>query len=262
MRTAIVGFLLAIFLAGYHGQQKYPQATNVQKAGEQAPPTPISSVASPTSEKQKLSAYQETKAYLCRAFGPESLATWVLVIAAGIGLYVTWRTAKAALLNAEVAIDSTRAWITVEIGELPNFQPSADSLEFLWIFPTIQNKGKTPARIKRIAGILKLIPSGQQLPTVPEYILGQGFDQRIDVILPPDSPIRPRLGISGQEFIDIQNGELSLFVHGFVEYMDGVSQKARKTSYIFSYVVQSGFSPAEAGFYPYLDAPREYTECT
>jgi len=33
-------------------------------------------------------------------------------------------------------------------------------------------------------------------------------------------------------------------------------------AYCFGYVIQSGYSPAETGFYPYLAAPPAYTECT
>ena len=47
-----------------------------------------------------------------------------------------------------------------------------------------------------------------------------------------------------------------------VLYFDGVSEQQRRSAYCFGYVVQGGFSPAETGFYPYLDAPRAYTECT
>ena len=170
--------------------------------------------------------------------------------------------AKAAKASADALINSERAWILVDIGKLPPFKPDPNQLQFLWIFPTIKNYGKTVARITRVAGIVKLISEGEKLPVVPEYILGQGFDEQIDTVLPPEVPMQPRLGVSGDELIQVQQGKLSLFVHGFIEYFDGVSEKQRRSAYCFGYVIQGGFSPAETGFYPYLAAPREYTECT
>jgi hypothetical protein len=39
---------------------------------------------------------------------------------------------------------------------------------------------------------VKLIPEGEKLPVVPEYTLGQGFDEQIDIVLPPEVPMQPR----------------------------------------------------------------------
>lgn len=170
--------------------------------------------------------------------------------------------ADAANTSAKALICSERAWLLVEIGKLQPFEHKPNQLQILWIFPTIKNYGKTPARMKRVAGIIKLIPEGKTLPPVPEYIPGQGFDEKIDLVLPPEVPINPRLGLDGDEFAKVEKGELSLFVHGFIEYFDGVSETERRTAYCFSYVIQHGYSPAETGFYPYLAAPGQYTEST
>ncbi|GAC1702247.1 MAG: hypothetical protein NVS9B4_07180 [Candidatus Acidiferrum sp.] len=172
------------------------------------------------------------------------------------------KSANAAKLSSDALINSERAWILVDIGTLPPFDPSPNEVQILWVFPTVKNYGKTIARITRIAGIVKLIPEGQDLPVVPEYTLGQGFDEQVDTVLPPQVPLQPRLAISGQEFISVREGKFSLFIHGFIEYFDGISEKKRRSAYCFGYVIRGGFSPAETGFYPYLRASREYTECT
>jgi hypothetical protein len=164
--------------------------------------------------------------------------------------------------QADALTSSERAWILADIGRIPPFNPDPNQVQILWIFPTIKNYGKTVARITRVAGIVKLIPEGEKLPVVPEYVLGQGFDERINIVLPPEVPIQPRLGVSGDEFIKVKDGKVSLFVHGFIEYFDGVSEKQRRSAYCFGYVIQGGFSPAETGFFPYLAAPLAYTECT
>ncbi|MGB6484386.1 MAG: hypothetical protein WBE86_12950 [Candidatus Acidiferrales bacterium] len=96
MRTGIVAvILLAIFIAGYHREQEHPQTTNVQKAGEQAPPEAIPPIASSASAEKKPSGYQKAKAYLWKATRPEYLAAWILVLAAGFGLWATFRTLRA-----------------------------------------------------------------------------------------------------------------------------------------------------------------------
>lgn len=204
------------------------------------------------------------------------ITNWPLVGVAVWGIIVAIRTlrvlreqteatriaAEAAKASADALINSERAWVLVDIGRVPPFKPDPNQLQILWIFPTIKNYGKAVARIKRVAGIVKLIPEGQSLPVVPEYSPGQGFDDQIDIVLPPEVPMRPRLSVSGDEFIKVQNGKVSLFVHGFIEYFDGVSGQMRRSAYCFGYVIQAGYSPAETGFYPYLGAPPAYTECT
>jgi len=190
-----------------------------------------------------------------------AVATGVLAAYAVFQTKATKVSAKAAQNSAEALINSERAWILVDIGKLPNFQPDPTKLEILWIFVTVKNYGRSPGRIRRIAGIVKLIPEGQNLPAIPEYVPGQGFDEKIDVVLPPGVTLQPRLRVSGDEWIKVQQGKFSLFIHGFVEYFDGVSERQRRSAYCFSYVIQAGYSPAETGFYPYFAAPPAYVEC-
>src|SRR6266852_8833311 len=73
----------------------------------------------------------------------------------------TETAAHASSKSAEALINSERACMLVDIGKLPPFDPDPSHLQFLWIFPTIKNCGKTVARIKKIRGIVKLIPEGQ-----------------------------------------------------------------------------------------------------
>jgi hypothetical protein len=169
--------------------------------------------------------------------------------------------ADAAKASADAFLNSERAWILAVIGQLPEFNPTPDRIEILWVFPTLKNFGKTPARLKRVAGVVKLILPGQQLPAVPEYPKGQGFDDVVDIVLPPQGTMEPRLGVSGGEFTTVRDGRATLYVHGFVEYLD-VHDIKRRTAYCFAYVIQSGYSPAPTGFYPFLTGPPAYTECT
>ncbi len=175
-------------------------------------------------------------------------------------------SAEAAKTSADALINSERAWVLIEISNFPEFQPGPTRVELIWIFPTMRNYGKTPARITRVRGIVKLVPDGKQLPGVPEYTLGQGFDDQINLVLPPAVPMQPRLGLTGQEFIQVREQKVTLYVHGIVDYRD-FSGKDRSSAYCYvyviqGYVIQGGFSPAKSGFYPAFNAPPAYTECT
>ena len=164
--------------------------------------------------------------------------------------------------SVEALINSERAWVMVEIGPIPDFQPDPNKVQCLWIRPTIKNYGKTPARIRQIAARAQLVPDGQSLPPIPEYPIGPGANLPVDVVLPPSVPIQPiMLPISGQEFIQVQQGDIFLYVHGFIEYLDFSGAK-RHSGFCYFYSIQAGFSPSPTGFYVELTAPPAYIECT
>jgi hypothetical protein len=170
--------------------------------------------------------------------------------------------AEAARDSANTLLNSERAWVLVEIGQIPNFQQEPDKLEFLWIHPTIRNYGRTPGRIKNIVARIALMPDGQGLPPKPEYPTGQGANLMVDVVLPPSVPIQPiKLGMTGQEFIQVQQRKLFLYVHGFLDYLD-ISDIRRHSGFCYFYQVQAGYNPSPTGFYLDLTAPPSYTECT
>jgi len=173
VRTIIAIGVFAIFIAGYHGQQKQTQPTDVQRASQDTPKQ-SAFLTQPTPAERKETRYQKAKDYLGKAFGPEFLATWILVIAAGIGIRYTIRTlrivgrqtnsihhqavqvrrqtrilnvsakatkiaAEAAKLSAEALINSERAWID---GELVR-----ETFPAVRYRLKITNHGKTPARM-------------------------------------------------------------------------------------------------------------------
>jgi hypothetical protein len=153
LRTLIVIGLLTIYVAGHHGQKKQTQPSNVQQTGQNGPKQSAFPITKPTSTGQERPSYQKAKDYLKRAFGPEFLAAWILVIAAGIGIVYTIRTlrilnesaeatkiaAEAAKLSAEALINSERAWID---GELVR-----ETFPAVRYRLKITNHGKTPARM-------------------------------------------------------------------------------------------------------------------
>ena len=173
------------------------------------------------------------------------------------------KSANAAKASADALINSERAWLLVEIGRLPMFDPDPTKLEILWIHPTFKNCGRTIAHIKTIRAVVRLVPEGQSLPQTPEYPLGQGADIKgVNLMLPPNIPVQPiQLGISGDEFSQILRTEIFLYIHGFVEYLD-LTRTERRTAFCFYYAVQRGYSPAPSAFYLELTAPPEYNDCT
>lgn len=194
--------------------------------------------------------------------GAAAVFTGLLVIVGGFGVWAALRTLRAIENQVDVMIVSERAWVLVEIGELPPFQPDPNQVQFLYIAPAIKSFGKTPARVKRIVGRIQLMPEGEKLPPEPAYPSGQSSDLRIDAVLPPEVHIQPmRFPVSGQEFIQVQKGDLTLYAHGYIDYAD-VSGKLRHSGFCYVYCVQSGFSPYPTGFYADFSAPPAYTKCT
>ncbi len=59
--------------------------------------------------------------------------------------------------QANTLINSERAWLMVEIGNLPSFDPAQDGI--LNLIPHIKNFGKTEGRVKRISIRLHSVPT-------------------------------------------------------------------------------------------------------
>ncbi|HLW53494.1 MAG TPA: hypothetical protein VKW06_11680 [Candidatus Angelobacter sp.] len=94
MRAIALGLLLAVFLVGNHRQQQHPQSSDIQRTSQHSPTKTVTPIAQFASTEKKQSTYQTAKNYLWKAFGPEYLAAWVLVLAAGVGLCATFRTLR------------------------------------------------------------------------------------------------------------------------------------------------------------------------
>jgi len=172
-------------------------------------------------------------------------------------------SAAAAKASADTLVNSERAWVLVEIGELPDFQPNPGMLEILWIRPTVRNYGNTIARIKKIRAVVRLVPDGDTLPLQPEYPIGQGVDiQGINLIVPPATTAQPiKLGVNGDEFTQVRQSKTFLYLHGFIEYLD-LSNSQRRTAFCFYYAIRGGYSPDPTRFYLELTAPPGYNDYT
>ncbi len=153
-------------------------------------------------------------------------------------------------------INSERAWLMVEIGNLPSFDPAQGGI--LNLIPRIKNFGKTEGRIKRISIRLHPVPTIGGLPPEPEY-LDEG---NVDLILQPTIWVRPwNLALPMSDFIPIHAEAAFLYFYGYVDYID-FGEQQRQTRFCFIYTILSPFNPDPSGFYPAANVPETYTRCT
>jgi hypothetical protein len=208
-----------------------------------------------------------------KAFAPELLSNWALVVvglgAVGAALWTlrTLRTqtdatvvaANAARDNALALINGERAWVLADnIGTLPDFTPTVDRVQILWIYIPIKNFGNTVARITKAharAHFFKM-DAALSLPKEPEYL----EQSPCDILLPPDNIYRLAVGTSGADFSAVKQGLDTFYIYGYVDYID-LANIVRQSRFCFIYHVPRGFSADPAGFYPCGNCPPAYTKC-
>jgi hypothetical protein len=198
------------------------------------------------------------KFYVCSTFALALVAALTLVVIA----YQAKKTADAAEAtekNVEAVLNSSRAWILVDPGVIPDdFEPDPNLIAFLEIRPIIKNYGKTPAKITRMGISQVNLPTNDKLPPEPT----DQHVQSADIVLPPDLPIQPlKLMIAQTDFIEVRRGDPLLYVHGFVDYVD-LGDRPRTSRFCFIYNVPSGFTSLKRGFYIPGNVPPAYTKCT
>ena len=95
----------------------------------------------------------------------------------------TETAATAANKSADALINSERAWVFAELGQLPdNFVPTPNQIQIVTLPTTFRNLGKTPGRIIRLSARAHQLETSASLPAVPEYPQTSTVD-----ILPPNN---------------------------------------------------------------------------
>jgi hypothetical protein len=233
-----------------------------------APDTNISNPSEAPKPEYKLATREILPHWYGRFERPDRLLVLVGLITCVVVMWQAWETrksaqateisAKAAERSIECMIDSERAWVLVQIGQLPEFTPIPSQVQILWLQPILTNHGKTPARVTKISVRQDQVPNINALPSEPEY----QNERSVDIILPPGANIQPEnVGVNASDFAAITQGTSRLFVYGFVDYAD-FGKKPRQTRFCLIYHVPHGFNPVPAGFYDYGNAPEAYTRCT
>jgi hypothetical protein len=170
--------------------------------------------------------------------------------------------AIAARDSSQTLLNSERAWILVDTGEIPdNFESNQNSVGILDVRPIIRNSGKTPGWITR--GFIRyyLVPAGSQLPPEPDY-QGNLAEQQVNIVLAPNGLIQAlHVSIPFSVFGPVRQGIQKLYVYGFVDYAAFPNQ-TRQSRFCLEYHVPHGFDPQTRGFYMAVDVPIAYTQCT
>jgi hypothetical protein len=203
-------------------------------------------------------------------------ATIIGVVAASIGLaLIFWQTriasrsARAANIAAEASkrqsdamITGERAWMLADIGEIDDtFESNLNSIGVLDVRPIVRNHGRTPGTIKRGFIRYHLVAGGIKLPPEPDYA-GALATQEVYVIVPPNAALQPlHVPIPISEFAAIRHGDPTLYIYGFIDYVD-FAEQVRQTRFCFEYHVPHGFDPQSRGFYISVNVPVSYIKCT
>jgi len=150
--------------------------------------------------------------------------------------------ATAAKDSAAALVNSERAWLSVEI-KTPN---PPYSPHIIWIDTPITNYGKTPARVKQILVTKKFVPFPEnslgrpgELPEIPEYENSHTVKlEGRDIIIAPGGTLEHmHIEISPQDLARMHDRSVSLYVYGFVEYLDTIKEAEHKTCFCAIYWV-------------------------
>lgn len=165
--------------------------------------------------------------------------------------------ARAALRQAHHVAISERAWMIAEMG-VPNFTPYRDKKMFR-IVTQLRNKGKTPAFILESASVAVVLRSNESLPeTPPPYPSIARWDDR-GVPLAPEGEMGGDIVREFEDAGKLINGQMVLWVYGYVKYNDVFMLDVRETKFCFRW------EPAmmNRGGYPYtIDGPKGYNSAT
>jgi hypothetical protein len=198
---------------------------------------------------------------------PEGITTWAVILTLGA---ITWQAflmrlhadhfeklAEATKTQAEHFLASERAWITAEA---VNFEEPAPKSSIIWIEVPITNHGKTPARVKRVLVTPQFIPvppnsvagTPGKLPEHPDY---SNWNRRMDlagydlIIAPKETLRHIHIHIFPNELGEIMTREVTLYVHGTIEYTDTIGTDLHKTCFCSIYSVP----------YPGFNEPTGFT---
>ena len=156
------------------------------------------------------------------------------VITAGLAWFtgLLWGSTKELVKDSgDTARTGLRAYVKaspvppgIEFGELianPNLVGITCKIE-------IKNYGQTPANVTGVIVKTIVLPKGQELPDVPDYSAPDpDFSGHF---LAKDEPFYKTHGEYGsiaKNLSEIQSGELSLFIYGYIDYIDAFDRRHR-----------------------------------
>jgi hypothetical protein len=193
-------------------------------------------------------------------------------------------SATAAKNSADILVMSERAWVEVHITKEPEVQattarakdggPGPTTYQRVWFWPDVINVGRTPAKMTKIVIVTCEIPKplgihSQMPPELPKQPRYDADEQRRAIGIERDMMLAPKMGVTplpievkGQEWERIMSRKSTLYLYGFVDYLDVVN-KPHQTRFCEMYWVPfSRDDPNPPGFIVAGNTPAAYTECT
>jgi hypothetical protein len=185
-------------------------------------------------------------------------------------------SAKAAKDSADIFVLSERAWVQIHITKPPTTQTNRDrtAIEHVWFWPDVINVGRTPATITKIIVVTCQIPkplgdhSQMPPPLPPEPIYDADRDRRVigierSAILAPQTGLTPiPIELKGHEWKAISEREMTLFLYGYVDYIDVVGNPHFTRFCELYWMPFHPDDPNPQGFITAGNTPAPYTYCT
>ncbi len=165
---------------------------------------------------------------------------------------------------ASAVSNSERPWIRAKAHLPDKLRPVGEKrvTRFFW---NIHSAGRSPATVIESDAVVWRVAD---MTTIPKQPLYEGPPMKMHTMLTPDDVvsiywmIEPAgQGLTIDEVAKIRDGKLTLFVYGFVRYLDS-DKRTHTTRFCQTYHVPTDADdPKKEGFYSYLSAPPAYTEC-
>jgi hypothetical protein len=171
---------------------------------------------------------------------------WAIGVALGTMILIYWQSkatadaAKAALLQANHIVTSERAWMIAEAGDagIPAEIEGATGIRWTEFSVRFVNKGKTPAFLIEAGCCGKVLPHGEELPTIqPPYGEKEIFkwDGKGLPLLPGADVHKNHLGTWANDPVKITSGFDVLWIYGYIKYSDAF-EFVRETWYCYRWV--------------------------
>jgi len=196
------------------------------------------------------------------------VATWPLVIVGILGTWAALKTLSAIKKQADIMVDSERAWLIVKADPPRTSQKSeGNQITMGFMFDWhVRNTGRTVAFVTRLGARFHPLHSLADLPEKPD-IEQVGPIQATEhypngLSIGPGSSVSryTRSSVSPGQQRKISDKEVIWIAYGVVEYRTTVSQgDVKETSFCYLWTPQS--EHAAESFVP-SDVPRNYTKST
>lgn len=167
--------------------------------------------------------------------------------------------------QADALINSERAWVFADIGQLPgDFAPTPNAVGVATMPIFFRNYGRTPARLVRLCLRACQVQTIDGLPAEPEYRQAN----IMDLVIPPNVNVNEGIAVAPasvsvpiSDFVAVRQGASFLYVYGFVDYVDfgGVE---RQTRFCWRYNMPWGFNQVPEGFRIFANIPPAYLRST